>query len=256
VRLERTGDYDGVSAKLGGSLAISGPLSLRASAGRTYRVPSFTELYLQQGVIAPNPNLVPEVGVGGDAAVVAEGRLGSASVGAFATLYENLIVYQAVSFRRLAPVNDARSRVRGLEAELATAPLRRLAGLSTTLAYTFTDSATLRGREDVLGLDLPRKPRHRLYGRLGVGGPAADAHGEVQWISEQWLGFGHALPIDEALTLGAGASVRLWKAAGLRLHVEVRNLLDDRTLGDTYGNPLPGRTVLATIRAGNQTERR
>jgi vitamin B12 transporter len=256
VRLERAGDFDGASAKLGGSVAIAGPLSLRASAGRTYRVPSFAELYLLQGVVAPNPDLRPEVGIGGDAAVVAEGSLGTASVGAFATLYRDLVVYQLASFRQLQPQNDARSRVRGVEAELATAPLPRLAGLSTRLAYTFTDSATLRGKDNVLGMDLPRKPRHRLYARLGVGGAAADAHGEVQWISEQWLAFGRTAPIDEALTLGAGASVRLWKAAGLRLHVEVRNLLDDRSLDDTYGNPLPGRTVLATIRAGNPTETR
>jgi iron complex outermembrane receptor protein len=254
LRLEQSGDAQGWSAKLGGAVPLGGPLSLRASAGRTYRVPSFAELYLQQGLLLPNPTLRPETGVGGDGALVVDGALGTASVVGFATVYDDLIVYQAASFRRLQPVNSDRSLVRGVEAELATAPLRRAAGLALQAAYTFTDSQVLRGKADVpdapLGQDLPRKPRHRLYARVSVGGPAADAHAETQWISEQWLGFGHVAHIPEAFTVGAGGSVRLWRAAGLRLHVDVRNLLDDRTLQDSYGNPLPGRTILVTLRAG------
>jgi iron complex outermembrane receptor protein len=255
VRLERTGDQEGVSAKLGGAVPIAGPLSLRASAGRTYRVPSFSELYLQQGLVLPNPALRPEVGLGGDGALVLDGPLGAASLGAFATVYRDLIVYQSASYRRLQPVNVDRSLVRGLEAELATAPWRRAANLSAQAAYTYTESAVLLGKDGVLGIDLPRKPRHRLYARLAAGGPAADAHVEGQWIARQWLGFGHAAPLPAALTFGAGSSVRLWRAAGLRLHVEVRNLLDVRTLTDSYDNPLPGRTVLVTLRAGSNTEK-
>ncbi len=85
VRLERAGDEQGLSAKLGGAVPLGGPLSLRASAGRTYRVPSFSELYLQQGILAPNPLLRPETGTGADGALVLDGALGTASVGAFAT---------------------------------------------------------------------------------------------------------------------------------------------------------------------------
>jgi iron complex outermembrane receptor protein len=256
VRIERRGDLAGVSAKLGGALGPWGPLSLRASGGRTYRAPSFAELYLQQGFVAPNPDLRPEVGIGGDAAVVADGRFGTATVGAFATLYRDLVVYESVSFRRLAPQNAAKSAVRGVEAELATAPSRRLAGLSAALAYTLTDSATLRGREGVLGSELPRKPRHRLFARVAVDAAAAGAHVEAQWISRQWLDTANVVAIPAALTFGAGASVQLWRAAGLRLHVEARNLLDDRTLGDTYGYPLPGRSVFVTLRATGSNEER
>jgi iron complex outermembrane receptor protein len=251
VRLERQGDAEGLSAKLGGAVPLAGPLSLRASAGRTYRVPSFSELYLQQGLLLPNPALRPEVGLGGDGALVLDGAFGTASLGAFATVYRDLIVYQAASFRRLQPANVDRAVVRGLEAEVATAPWRRAAGLTAQAAYTYTTSEVLLGKEDVLGLDLPRKPHHRLYARLAAGGPRAAAHVESQWISRQWLGFGQTAPIGDAVTFAAGASVRLSRAAGLRLHVEVRNLLDARTLTDSFDNPLPGRTVLVTLRAGS-----
>jgi iron complex outermembrane receptor protein len=251
IRLERAGKYGGVSAKLGASLRVFGPLSLRASAGRTYRVPSFAELYLQQGVVGPNPALRPEVGVGGDAALVAQGRYGTASAGAFSTLYRDLVVYQPASFRRFLPQNDAKALMRGIEAELATTPLRRLAGLAAGLAYTFTDSATLRGAAAAIGKDVPRHPRHRLYGRLGVGGAVAEAHGEAQWISRYFFDFENRGAVPDALTVGAGASLLLHRTGSIRLHVDVRNLLDDRSLQDGFENPLPGRMVLVTLRAGS-----
>jgi iron complex outermembrane receptor protein len=251
VRVERTGDYTGLSAKLGCSVGLAGPLSLRATAGRSYRVPSFSELYLQQGVVAPNPDLRPEIGLGGDAALVADGWLGTASAGLFATLYEDLIVYEAASFRRFMPRNDARSLARGGEVEVATTPLRRAGGLAAGLAYTFMDTEALRGREDVLGKDLPHKPRHRLYARLGAGGEAAEAHAEAQWISRQWIDGANRRQIHAAFTMGAGGSVRLLARPALHLHGEVKNLLDDLSLTDSFGNPLPGRTVLFTVRAGS-----
>jgi vitamin B12 transporter len=249
VRLERTGDHAGISAKLGGSLALAGPLSLRASAGRTYRVPSFMELYLEQGVIGSNPDLRPEVGVGGDGALVAEGPLGTVSLGAFATLYRDLIVYELQNLQRFVPRNVDRTVMRGLEVEVATAPLRRLAGLSSALSYTYTASEILRGVPGVVGKDVPRRPRHRLHGRLDVGGPAAAAHAEVEWIARQYLDLANLGATPESLTLGAGGSLRLLRAPDVHLHLELRNLLDDRSLQDSYGYPIPGRTVLVTLRA-------
>jgi iron complex outermembrane receptor protein len=57
--------------------------------------------------------------------------------------------------------------------------------------------------------------------------------------------------IPEVLTFGAGGSVRLLRDPDLHLHLEVRNVLDDRTLEDGFMNPLPGRAVLVTVRAGS-----
>jgi vitamin B12 transporter len=250
VRLERAGEFSGVSAKLGGTVQLAGPLSARASVGRSYRIPSFAELYLQQGVVEPNPDLRPEVGVGGDAALVAAGRLGSASVGVFDVLYDDLVVYQAASFRRFAPFNDARSAARGLEVEGALSPVRAAADLSGGLAYTYLRTETLRGTEEVVGKDVPQKPRHRLYGRLGVGTDPVELHGECEWISSRWIDLANTAPVPASFTLSAGGSVRLLRAPEVHLNLEVRNLLDDRTIQDGFMNPLPGRSFLATLRAG------
>ncbi len=251
VRFERAGRFSGLSAKLGGTVELAGPLSARASVGRTYRVPSFAELYLQQGVVEPNPRLRPEVGLGGDAALVAAGRFGSASVGGFSMLYDDLVVYQAATFNGFQPYNDARSSARGLEVEAALAPIRRAAHLSGGLAYTYLDSETLRGEPAVLGKDLPRKPRHRLYARTGVAPEPVELHVECQWISRSWLDLANRQAIPSSFTVNAGASLRLLRVPELHLHLEVRNLLDDRTLEDGFMNPLPGRAVLVTLRAGS-----
>lgn len=250
VRLERTGEYEGVSAKLGLSARVAGPLSLRASLGRTYRIPSFAELHLQQGVVAPNPDLRPELGLGGDAGLVAEGALGSLGVGGFAVLYDDLVVYDLASFRLFTPQNLARSAARGIEVEGASAPLRRFGDLAAALSYTWLVTETLRGGPEELGKSLPQKPEHRLVARVsGRAGPVR-LHADGQWVSRRWRDFRNTVAIPGAFTLDAGGSVRLARRSDLHLSLEVRNAFDVRTLQDGFMNPLPGRAILLTVRAG------
>jgi vitamin B12 transporter len=251
VRAERAGAFEGLSASAGAWLALFGPLSLRASAGRSHRVPSFAELYLQQGLVEPNPNLRPETGIGGDAALVLEGESGRASVGAFATAYDDLIVYESASFRRVQARNDARTLARGLEAEVGAGPFPAWLGANASAAYTFLRAETLRGTVDEVGKDVPHRPRHRLHARAGLAPGRVEVHAELDWTSREWLDLVNTQAVPAALLVAVGASVRLVRAPELRLHVEMKNLLDDRTLSDSFGNPLPGRVVLVSMRAGS-----
>lgn len=254
ARVERVGPFEGFSAKLGSVLALAGPLSARASAGRSFRAPSFAELYLQQGLIEPNPSLRSEEAWSADAALVADGRLGFASAGAFATLYRDLIVYEPGSFRRLKPFNDGKALVRGVEIDVASAPLRPLLGLAVEVAYTLLATETLRGVDAEIGKDLPHRPRHRLYGRLALGAAGAGAHLEVHYVGDQFLDTRHFQPIPAALSFNAGGFVRLRSRPDVRLALEVKNVLDDISLQDGFGNPLPGRMVLVTLRAGSRPD--
>ncbi|HEU4386111.1 MAG TPA: TonB-dependent receptor [Anaeromyxobacteraceae bacterium] len=249
VRLDRVGPYPGVSGKLGSTLRLGGPLSVRASAGRSFRPPSFGELYLQQGLLEPNPSLRPEEAWSADAAVQAQGALGLASAGAFVTLYRDLIVYEPGSFQRLKPFNDGKALVRGLELEVASAPLRSLLGLAVEVSYTLLASETLRGAEDELGRDLPHRPRHRLYGRLAIGDAPAGAHLECTYVGLQYQDARNLQPIPAALSFNAGGFVRIASRPEVRLSLELKNLLDDLSLKNGFGYPLPGRTVLVSVRA-------
>jgi vitamin B12 transporter len=251
VGWDTNGRDRGASAKLGAALRLGGPFSIRASAGATYRPPSFAELYLRQGLIAPNPDLVPERGTSVDGAIVAEGALGFASAGAFATLTRDLIVYEQASFGLFKPFNDAKASTSGVEVEAATAPLGPL-GIALSGAYTFLATETLRGGEDVLGKDLPHRARHRAYARAAIGRGPLEAHADVQYVGSQFLETRNLQPIAPVTAVGLGASARVWRRPDVRIHVEAKNLLDDRTLQDGFGNPLPGRMVLFTLRAEGQ----
>ena len=256
VRAERTGDFAGVSAKLGAALELARGLALRASVGRTYRVPSFAELYLQQGLLSPNPDLRPEKGAGADAGLVYDGALGLLSVGGHATVYDDIITYEPASQGRFRPFNTARALVAGVEAEAATVPWRRALGLALSGAYTFLPTEVLRGSADVLGNALPRRPRHRAYARAAISPGPLGAHLQVEHVRDQYLDVRNEARLPDATILGAGASIRIVRQPIVALHVEVENLGDDRTLTDGYGNPLPGRTWMVTLRAEHSRRER
>jgi iron complex outermembrane receptor protein len=252
VRVDRVGPFDGVSGKLGASLGIAGPLALRASAGRSFRPPTFAELHLEQGLVMPNPDLRSEEGIGGDAGLVADGRLGFAAVGAHATLYRDLIQYEATAFGRLKPRNAGKALVTGLEAEAATAPVRALLGLALSTSYTLLLTENLRGSTAEVGNELPFRPRHRLYARAAVAPGPATAHVECHYVGAQHQDTRHVLPrIPAALVWNAGASIGVVRRPDVRLHLELKNVLDDRTLQEPLGGPLPGRMVMLTVRAGS-----
>ncbi len=251
IRAERVGRFDGLSAKLGASLRIAGPLALRASGGRSFRAPSFAELFLRQGVVQPNPDLVPEEGVGGDAALVLDAGPAFASLGGHATLYRDLIAYQPASFGRLKPFNAGKALVRGLEIEVASAPASSLLGLSLSASYTLLASEVLRGSADTLGKWVPHRARHRLYARAAAAPGRLGLHVEAHLVGRQYADATNLDEIPSARVWNAGGSLLLSRAHAVRLHVELRNALDDRALQDGLGNPLPGRMVLVTLRAGS-----
>ncbi|ABS27753.1 TonB-dependent siderophore receptor [Anaeromyxobacter sp. Fw109-5] len=256
VRAERTGDFAGVSAKLGAAFELARGLALRASGGRTYRVPSFAELHLEQGLLSPNPDLRPETGAGADAALVYDGALGLLSVGGHAAVYEDIITYEPASLGHFRPFNTGRAVVSGVEAEAATTPWRRALGLALSGAYTFLPTEVLRGSPGVLGNALPRRPLHRLYARAAVSPGRFGAHVQVEHARDQYLGvLNQETPLPDVTLVGAGASIRFLRRPALALHVEVDNVADDRTLVDGYGNPLPGRTWMVTLRAASSQER-
>jgi iron complex outermembrane receptor protein len=202
--------------------------------------------------VQPNPDLAPEVGLGGDAALVVDGGPVILSLGAHATLYRDLVYYQRVSLGLLKPFNAGKALVRGLELELATVPLAKPLGLSLSGSYTLLETEILRGLQGTLGKEVPHRARHRLYARLAAAPEPLEAHVELHYVGHQWAD-DHNLPpgIPAALLWNAGAGVRLARAPAIRLALELRNLLDDRSLEDGYGNPLPGRTVLVTVSTGS-----
>jgi vitamin B12 transporter len=246
-RAEQIGRFGGLSGKLGIAAPIVGPLSARASAGESWRAPSFFELYFQQGAILPNPDLVPEQAFSADAALRLDGRAGFASLGLFSSLYDQLIVYlPGGPDRQLKPFNLGRAWARGLEAEAATAPLGPL-GFTGQLAWTWMRDQSVRDSLNHSGMDVPHVARQRIYARLGVAPGRWELHGEAHYVGRQFDNQQEIDALPAALLFHAGGSIRLWRHPSVRLDLEVKNLADDRTLTTRFGYPLPGRMVLLSL---------
>jgi outer membrane cobalamin receptor len=251
ARLDAVGGFSGLSGKLGASWLLAEGWSLRASAGRSFRAPSLAELHFQQGLVLPNPDLAPETGLAADAALVADGRYGLFTLGGQVTRYHQLILYRPTTLGRLKPFNTGEALMAGLEAELATAPVLGPARATLSGAWTYLFSELLEGSPDEVGKQVPYRPRQRLYARAtSAPGPLA-FHLEAHLVGRRFTDTRNLDPIPATLAWNAGVALQVARSLGMSLHLEVKNLLDDRTLTDGLGNPLPSRLVLLTLRAGS-----
>ncbi len=182
--------------------------------------------------------------------MVYDGVLGLLSLGGFAEREEDVISYEQTSLERFRALNTPAALLRGVELELATAPLRALWNLSLQSACTLLRSELLAGPPGVVGKDLPRRPREQLFARLSVEPAPLEAHLELRRVRTQFLDRYDLTRLPDATTWGAGASVQLLRAPRVSLHVQLDNLTDRRDVLDGFGNPLPGRTVMVSLRAG------
>ena len=255
LRIDAVGPFTGISGKLGASARIVGPLSVRGSAGHSFRPPSFSELYLQNAYFEPNPDLVPEQAWSADGALVYDGPLGRAEVGAFGALYQDIIVYDSGRTPgTFKPFNFGRASAAGAEVEATSAALRSLWNLQGQLAYTFMATEELLGLPGIVGQELPHRPRNRLYARISADAGPAGGSAEAQYVGLQYLDSRNIQAVPASFAVNAGAFVRILRRPEVRLTVEVKNLLDDRTLQDGFGYPLPSRMFLATLRVGSSKE--
>jgi vitamin B12 transporter len=243
VRLERAGPYTLGSPKLGATLELPAGLELRANAGRAHRAPSFLELYVRQGTLLPNAGLRPERALYADAALVHRSDVSFASVGGYASRYQDLISYEAYPPGAARPYNFADARVWGLEAEGEWRPHRLV---SAALSYTLTVSADLQRDGRFYLRELPYRPRHKLFARV-LAGPRW-LTGRVELAAQS----AHALTRDGVLVLPgrafvhAGLSTTWGHQPELTVTAEVRDLLDARA-EDFVGYPLPGRAFFLSV---------
>ncbi|MBF5041931.1 TonB-dependent receptor [Aggregicoccus sp. 17bor-14] len=244
VRVERAGPYTLFSPKLGLLAKLYGPLRLRANVGQAHRAPSFYELYVRAGTLLPNPSLRPERALHADAALVYEGTRGSAAVGPFVALYEDLIAYELYPPFAARPVNFASARSSGLEAEGELRPWADFLRLSAS--YTLLFSTNLKDDPRYYLKDLPYRPRHALSARVSGGPRWLSASLEVAAQSKQYFNRTEELVLPARAFVHAGVHTTLGRAPEVTLGLAVKNLFDVRTQ-DFDGYPLPGRSVYATL---------
>ncbi|MCB9776953.1 MAG: TonB-dependent receptor [Alphaproteobacteria bacterium] len=243
-------------------------LALKANAGIGQRAPDFSELFGDRGAVVGNPDLRPERGRMLDLALRLAppergGVQGVLEAGAFANRMTDQIVYVQNAQRTMVPLNLDDSRTRGLELALA---LDLWARIESRSALTRSWSENLSTDPAEAGNQLPRIPAWELSQRTAV------LHGE-RWRIGHDYSFTDGNFWDRTNFYRAaprhlhGLFARVGSDAGLSAELSVRNLFDrvvqvvprnpldpDETdlvvqpLTDFVGYPLPGRTVLFTLR--------
>jgi len=140
---------------LAASLGLSDTLLLRASGGRSFRYPEFSELYYPaQGFITGNPNLKPERALHGNLGATYSDGAVELTADLFWRRQQDLIRFLPVSAYSLKPLNTGETEASGLElaGHLKLSPRLRM-----SLAYALTDAEFT-----VSGLGFPQTPRHRF----------------------------------------------------------------------------------------------
>src|SRR5436305_2181935 len=165
--------FDAVGSHLGATPGLSAgarpfpgsalaPVEVRAGAGLSFRAPTFSELYLEQGGLAPNPDLTPEHAFSLDAGIGWRTQPLTLLASAFWSRYRDLIVYEQFPPQAVKPFNVGAARIAGIELQaIAALPF----GLTAEAAYSFLSAENLRpGRLE--GHSLSYRPPHRLFVRL------------------------------------------------------------------------------------------
>jgi outer membrane cobalamin receptor len=239
------GARDGVghlTGKIGARLDLDGGLSLRASAGRHVREPTFGELFGDRGGVVGNPDLTAERGTTWDAGAEWSGDLGPIAAEVSYTYFDlrldDLIQLVQTGQHVAVAHNIAAARIRGHEVAVDLRHGRlHLAGNWTHLeSEDRSDDAFARGH------DLPGRPRDEVFVRVAREGERIAPFYELHHVSGNHLDRAALVEVDARTLHDVGVRVRPAAAHDLTLSFEIANLTDDATT-DIAGFPLPGRTL-------------
>lgn len=247
--------------RLGAAWRPGPHLSVRANAGRFYRVPSFTELFGDQGTVSGSGDLLPEEGWNYDVGASWETD-GTAGQGPLNRLHletalfrrdaDNLIQFVQTSQSHVTAQNIGKARVSGVEVSAAVGLLGCLSG---DLNYTWQ---VAEDRSDTFrrGSDLPGRPRHEGSARASLTRSWGRPYYEFSYVGPNYF------DAAAAALVGSGVSRDRLRAPGRYLHnlgftrslgprlqmtLEADNIFNVKVV-DVVRYPIPGRLLEAKLR--------
>lgn len=219
-------------------------LALSLAVGRSLRTPTLDELYHPEEVAyAGNPDLVSERSWEGEVQVSLQGGAWSGKVAGFARRIDDAILYLNRNAFLVRPENVGAARALGLELEwqgqLQLGPVR--AELMSQLSLLASQLEATKAR-------LPTQPVWNLAVQGVLGWSEVELDTALRAVGPTFV---NLRPSDDNrvpayLRWDAGLRVNLVRQVVLGF--EVLNLLDRRTLASVNRFPLPGRTVLLSLR--------
>lgn len=257
-----------LTGRIGAAWRLLPTLTLKGTAGRFHRVPSFTEIFGDQGTVKGSGDLRPEEGNNFDLGVAWEsagsraGRLGAVDrlfveASWFRNDADNLIQFVQTSQSQVTASNTGRARVTGAEISCGLGLLERFSG---SLNYTYLVPEDLSGTFRQ-GSDLPGRPRHEASASATLGritGAWGRASYQFTYVGPNFFDpaaavieqADHHISRDQIRAPGRYLhDLGYTRAAGplLEFTLEMDNIFDVKTV-DVARFPLPGRLVEAKLR--------
>jgi outer membrane cobalamin receptor len=224
-------------------------LSVKANYGRSFRAPTFNDLYWpQDAYTAGNPDLKPERANDFDAGATLEVPL-LAGLGASFTWFGNtvtdLILWQPGADWVWRPANVGKAEIQGVEAGVSLSPWEHLVTLSWN--YTHLDARNKSGTPDEYDKQLPDRPGdvHKVMLQSRYAGLSAVV--DFLSVSERYTTTSNnaSLPSYRVFNVLVGYA---WDVARSRMELkgEVLNL-GDVEYQVMAGYPVPGREYRVSL---------
>ncbi|MFH1132228.1 MAG: TonB-dependent receptor [Pseudomonadota bacterium] len=217
------------------------PLQIAGNLGRSFRHPSFQEMYVRLDGFGGNTDLEPEDAIVGDAGLRWVHPLVSAEVSYFRRRMKNTILFAPVSSFLVRADNYSGVTAEGLETALEANP-----GLCfcAQITYTFT-----RAEFGDPVMRLPGQPAHRFVTKLGWDGDTCTRSSKAKWRWFHGLKLSSGVTVESDMVLSRFNTTKeegrvLLSVGGkytyrwLTVAAEGRNLLDKRDALDMVGFPL------------------
>jgi outer membrane receptor for ferrienterochelin and colicins len=222
---------------------------LRGSWGRSYRVPSFNDLYWPAGAFAAgNPNLVPEKSLGFDVGVLLNFKKAGywgLEINYFNTTLDNLIIWGPRDDGVWSPQNVQRADIAGVETKLSFQGLGNL--LSFKADYNYLEATDKSGDEMLDGNQLIYRPKHKVDVSLNFRLKPFELNGAYRFVDKRFTTVDNSGSLDSYSLTDLGVS---WKqpllGAELRVQFQVRNVFD-KQLQIIEGYPVSGREYRTTL---------
>ncbi|OHD70567.1 MAG: hypothetical protein A2177_05800 [Spirochaetes bacterium RBG_13_68_11] len=241
LRYDYSSDYSpgALSGSLGASYKLSETDSLKANLSRSYRVPSFEDLYWPSGAgVEGNPDLNPETGYSADVGYERSAKGLSYSVFAFARYAQDVILWQPGTDGIWRPSNFGAAFYPGIEQELKLEFLDRFtAALNHTFLYSYVLDEGMTLADDKR---LPMTPVHTLNATLAYAGDGLSGSMTARYMSLRFIKIANAAYLSDVLVLDAILKKDI--AKGWVTYLAVDNLF-----GAQYqvvnGYPMPGTSI-------------
>ncbi|EMK04226.1 MULTISPECIES: TonB-dependent receptor plug domain-containing protein [Leptospira] len=238
-------------------------VQFQANVSRQYRIPSFLEMFGEQGSIVANPNLKPEQSENGDAGFIYKTNHSflktKTSVSCFKKDIRDMILFLPNSQFTLRPENVDFAKIRGLEFSHRG---DWKYGIKFLFNYTYQEAINTSSSPYLHGKTLPLRPRHEFSSTfswkgkkletgielLYIGAVFRDRTNEyINYIPERQIWnyfFTWVLDSESKDSDLNGNSKEITRE--VLLTFEVKNFTDKR-ISDLIGYPLPGRSWYTTL---------